>query len=406
MTDSTVEQNDKESVCDIDALYEPTIDEIGRQRFVSALRKHVLVDKAAEMKSSFETVVRPAMQRRNEAFPANHAEIRDAMLSDMTFRVFSALRLNAQQMTWASVMDGVERVLPQMTDVARDLASRNPAGGSLRTDSDFDVPGYVADLDQHHIPGSFSAELGPDDVAIGAVGAFGTKVFGGGLPHRKNNPGAVAETVSNFLRTKFPEFKPRRVLDLGTGTGKNLAPYLDAYPGIECYGVDVAAPGLRYGHAQFEADGKALHLSQQNAETTDFPDGFFDLIVSSFFFHEIPVASTRKILRENYRLLAPGGRIAHMELPPNCEVDPYYAFYLDWDGYYNNEADYVEYRSQVPRALCAEAGFPEDRCFHTFAPNWATCPKDEFEKVVLGELPPPQHGNGASWFVFNAEKPA
>ena len=140
------------------------------------------------------------------------------------------------------------------------------------------------------------------------------------------------------------------MLDCGTGTGKNLAPYLDTYPGIECYGMDVSAPGLRYGHAQWEAQGKALHLSQQNAEQTDFPDGYFDLIVSSFFFHEIPVASTKRILQENYRLLAPGGRIAHMELPPNCEVDPYYAFYLDWDGYNNNEPDYVEYRSQVPKA--------------------------------------------------------
>ena len=395
-----------EAVSDIDALFNPTIDEIARQRFVSALRKHVLVDKAAEMKASFETTVKPAIQRTDAAFPRNHGEIRDAMLSDMTYRVFSALRLNAQQMTWESVMGGVERALPEMTRLAQELAAQNPAGGSVRTDSHFEVPGYVADLDQHHIPGSFSAELGPHDVAIGAVGAFGTKVFGGSLPHRKDNPGTVGETVSRFLREKFPEFKPRRVLDCGTGTGKNLAPYLDTYPGIECYGIDVAAPGLRYGHAQWEAQGKALHLSQQNAEQTDFPDGYFDLIVSSFFFHEIPVASTKRILQENYRLLAPGGRIAHMELPPNCEVDPYYAFYLDWDGYHNNEPDYVEYRSQVPKELCAEAGFPRESCFHIFVPNWRTCPREQFEKVVRGELPPPQHGNGASWFIFGAEKPS
>jgi SAM-dependent methyltransferase len=405
MTEATIKLLNREVVPDIDALYEPTIDEIARQRFVSALRRHILVDKAAEMKASYETFVKPAMQEKDGAFPKDHFEIRKAMQSDMAYRVFSALRLNAQQMTWASVMDGVERVLPEMTELARDLALSNPAGGSLKTNPNFRVPSYVADLDQHHIPGSFSAELGPDDVAIGAVGAFGTKVFGGGLPHRKNNPGAVAETVAHFLKSKFPRFTPRRVLDLGTGTGKNLAPYLDVYPDIECYGVDVAAPGLRYGHAQFEAQGRPLHLSQQNAEETDFPDGFFDLIVSSFFFHEIPVASTKNILKENYRLLAPGGRIAHMELPPNSEVDPYYSFYLDWDGYYNNEPDYVDYRLQVPKELCAAAGFPSDSCFHAFVPNWRTCPAGQFDKVVHGELPPPEHGNGASWFIFNARKP-
>lgn len=405
MAEAAAKTHELESVPNIDALYEPTLDEIGRQRFVSALREHVLTTKAAEMKESFETVVRPEMLRKNKDFPKSEVEIRNAMLTNNVFRVFSSLRLNAQQMTWESVMDGVERVLPEMTDVARDLAARNPAGGSVRTDSQFDVPSYVADIDQHHIPGSFSVELGPDDVAVGAVGTFGTRVFSGGLPLRKEKKGGVAHTVANFLRVKFPEFRPLRVLDLGTTGGRNLAPYLDTFPEIECYGVDVAAPGLRYGHAQYEARGIPLHLSQQNAEHTDFPDGYFDLIVSSFFFHEIPVASTQQILKENYRLLAPGGRVMHMELPPNCEVDAYYAFYLDWDGYYNNEPDYTDYRSQVPKELCEQAGFPSESCFHTFAPNWGTVPAEQFEKVVKGEQPPPQHGNGASWFLFGAEKP-
>ena len=357
------------------------------------------------MKESYESVVKPTMLEHNTEFPKDPVEIRQAMLSDNRFRVFSALRTNAQQMTWASVMDGVERVLPQMTELARELAESNPAGGSLRIDPDFHVPEYVSGTDQHHVPGSFCAELGPDDVATGAVCAFGTKVFSGALPDRKDNPGAVAQTVANFLKIAHPDFKPKRVLDLGTGTGKNLAPYLDAYPGIECYGIDVSAPGLRYGHAQYEAQGKPLFLSQQDAEHTDFPDGYFDLIVSSFFFHEIPVSSTKQILKENYRLLAPGGRLAHMELPPNCEVDTYYAFYLDWDGYYNREPDYTDYRSQVPKDLCAEAGFPAESCWHKFVPNWSTCPPDQFEKVVRGEVPPPAHGNGASWFIFGGQKP-
>jgi SAM-dependent methyltransferase len=406
MVENIARQMGTDVVPNIDELYKPTLDEISRQRFVSALRKHVLVDKASEMKESFETIVKPAMRKSDKEFPKDGLEVRNAMLTNNIFRVFSALRVNAQQMTWASVMDGVERALPQMTDLAREMASHNPAGGSVKTDCRFHVPEYVAGIDQHHIPGSFSAELGADDVAIGAIAAFGTKVFSGALPHRKGNPGAVATTVANFLKIAYPEFKPRRVLDLGTGTGKNLAPYLDVYPDIEGYGIDVAGPGLRYGHAQFEALGKPLFLSQQNAKNTGFPDGFFDLIVSSFFFHEVPVAITKQILKENYRLLAPGGRLAHMELPPNCEVDPYYAFHLDWDGYYNGEPDYTDYRAQVPRQLCADAGFPVKSCWHKFVPNWSTCQLDQFEKVVNGEMPAPEHGNGASWFIFGSEKPA
>ena len=50
---------------------------------------------------------------------------------------------------------------------------------------------------------------------------------------------------------------------------------------------DVAAPMLRYVHARAEALGKRVHFSQQYAEATDLPDGFFDLILSQIVIHEI-----------------------------------------------------------------------------------------------------------------------
>jgi len=48
-----------------------------------------------------------------------------------------------------------------------------------------------------------------------------------------------------------------------------------------------------------EQEGIAVHFSQQNAETLDFADGFFDLIVSSFFFHEVPVPSNQSASSRN-----------------------------------------------------------------------------------------------------------
>lgn len=404
MLDAPLTPAEAHQLRDIDQLYRPTHDEFARQRFVSALRKHVLVDKADEMKAAYEREGRPLYARRHGHAPRNHLEIRKAMLKNPTFQVFSALRLNAQELSWTSVMDGVERALPEMIETAREAARLNPAGGSVKTDPNFKPPAYVADVDVHHIPGSFTAELTKDDVAVGAVAHFGTKVFTGGLAYRKDNPGDVAQTVAHYLKYKYPDFKPRRILDCGTTGGKNLAPYLDVYPDAELYGIDVAASGLRYGHAQWEFRGKPLHFSQQNAEATSFPDGYFDLIVSCFFFHEIPLSVTKKVLRENYRLLSKGGRLAHQELPPNCEVDPYYAFYLDWDNYYNYEPDYAEYRAQVPKKLCADAGFNAKACSHVFIPSWRGFGDEKFRGFVRGDVPPPVHGNGASWFVFEAVK--
>jgi ubiquinone/menaquinone biosynthesis C-methylase UbiE len=150
--------------------------------------------------------------------------------------------------------------------------------------------------------------------------------------------------------------------------------------------------------------GRRVHYSQQNAESLDFADGSFDLVVSSFFLHEQSVRSTEQVLRESHRVLRPGGLMVHMELPPASETDAYYSFYLDWDAYYNNEPHYAAFRAlDLRRAVC-DAGFDARRYFQTRIPNWGTLTEQDFEDCVLGRRPAPAHGNGASWFIFGAER--
>ena len=166
----------------------------------------------------------------------------------------------------------------------------------------------------------------------------------------------------------------------------------------------VGAPLLRYAHARARSLGLDVHFSQQNAESMDFPDDSFDIVCSSFFLHEQSLKSTRRILREAWRVLKPGGVMAHMELPPAAEVDPYYNFYLDWDAYHNNEPHYAAFRALDFPQEVARAGFSPDRYFQTRIPNWGTVPEAEFEACARGEREAPAHGNGASWFIFGAWK--
>ena len=384
-------------VTDIETLYRPTHDERARQQFVSTLRKHAIVDLRNMMKRDWESRVEPGLQARGAA-PADWRGIEQAMAKEESFRFYSAVRYNAQEMSFLSVQDTVERALPGMIDVARDAATRSPAGGSLRIPAKFEVPRYVSALDVHLIPGSFDAEYTGDDVAQGAVVAFGSKVFAGQHPFRKK-PGAVAESVGRWLRLAHPDFRPRRILDLATTCGKNLFPYAEIFPGAELYGVDVGAPLLRFGHAQAQAAGVPVHFSQQNAESLDFPDGHFDLIVSSFFFHEIPLKSTQQVLRECFRVLAPGGVMAHMELPNEAAVSAYENFFWNWDTHNNNEPYSTSFRAEKPRQLCAEAGFDPVGCVAHLIPDFASQGAEKLREFVRGGWTPPPHGSGG-WFVF------
>ena len=381
---------------------QPTHDEWSRQNFTSALRKHAAVDLRVLLEHSYKERVEPALARKGAA-PADWRGIERAMEDEEVFRFYSAVRYNSQEMCYQSVQDQIERSLPEMIDIARTAAETNPVGGSLTLDPTLEIPAYVSNRDVHLAPGCFHSEYTSDDVAQGATVFMGGRVFGRGYPFRRIE-GAVAETVSHWLTQAYPDFKPKRLLDMGTTTGRNLFAYNRYFPEMELNGIDVGAPQLRFGYAQSAHMGVPVHFSQQNAEATNFPDGHFDLIVSSFFFHEVSLAGTKRILKECERLLAPGGIIVHMELPPENQVSDYENFYWNWDTANNNEPAYTIFRAQDPYTLLAEAGFDRDESFSITLPNIASFGAEDFARFMQGEIASPPHGQGA-WYVFGARKP-
>lgn len=389
------------AIPDIEAVVQPTLDEIARQRFCSALRRFAIQDMPAILQSDFEDHVRPQGEAEGLRFDSAGA-IAAAMAPEMSFRMYSTLRYNAQEMCFQSVQAQVERALPDMIEVARQAVERSPAGGSLHLDPAMAVPDYVSDLDVHLTPGCFHSEWAEDDVAQGAVVSFGAQVLTASMNHR--SWGGVAKVVSRWIKHDRPGFQPLRMLDIGTSSGKNLIPYLAAFPGVEAHGVDVAAPLLRYGHALAEHEGAPVHFSQQNAEKLNFPDQHFDLIVSSFFFHEIPPTSAARVLAECRRLLRPGGLMVHQELPATGLVDAWEDYFWNWDTANNNEPYYTEFRAQDPIALCERAGFDPARSFAHILPDLNAYP-DRHSAFAWDEPGRPRHGKGG-WYVFGSSLPA
>ncbi|MFT3966229.1 MAG: class I SAM-dependent methyltransferase [Sphingobium sp.] len=385
----------------VDAAAPASADERARQRFISKIRRKVLVDLGGDMKKAYLEDVNPAALRKTGALLDDGIAVRDAMEETPIYKFYSSSRYKVQEMVWESVRPQVERNLDTLIGLAREAESE--CGGSLRLDPTLAVPRYVSELDVHLMPGCFHNEYQPDDVAQGAIYTYGIGVFYGGLPQMRKGSGPAA-TIAAYIQAAWPDLSPERILDLGCTTGDGTFPYTHAFPAAEVHGIDVGAPMLRYGHARAAAAGIPIHFSQQNAEKTDFPDNHFDIITSSFFFHEIPVKSTREILKECHRILKPGGLMIHFELPPRSAVDPYLDFYIDWDAYHNNEPYYSNFRRQSLADLCVEAGFAPDNYVQRQLPNLGTVPDEEFATVARGEVTIPVVLNGATWFTFGARK--
>lgn len=390
-----------QSTMNVDQAAPARAGERARQRFISKIRRKVLVDLAGEMKKTYVDDIAPAAEKRGGALLKDAVAVRHAMKDTPIYKFYSSSRYKAQEMVWESVRPQVERNLDRLTQIAREATS--DCGGTLRLDPALEIPRYVSELDVHLMPGCFHSEYQPDDVAQGAIYSYGIGVFYGGLPSVQKGSGPAA-TIAQFIKSAYPDFKPQRILDIGCTTGHGTIPYSFTFPEAEVHGVDVGAPLLRYGHARAAAEGIPIHFSQQNAEKLDFEDASFDIVTSSFFFHEVPVKSTREIFKECYRILKPGGLMVHFELPPECEVDPYTNFYLDWDAHNNNEPYYTNFRRQSIVDLCEEAGFGRENYVQQQLFNLSTVPQEQFDACARGEIKAPVILNGGSWFTFGAWK--
>jgi histone H3/H4 len=118
-------QMDSIAVPNIEELFRPTHDERARQSLVSMLRKHAIIDLRAKVRSEYEGRVAPELSARGQTVK-DWRDIESAMADDPVHRIYSSLRYNAQEMCYQSVQPAVERALPSMIDLARDLAARNP----------------------------------------------------------------------------------------------------------------------------------------------------------------------------------------------------------------------------------------------------------------------------------------
>lgn len=115
--------------------------------------------------------------------------------------------------------------------------------------------------------------------------------------------------------------------------------------------------------------GQAWRLYQRAGEATGFEAVSVHLVTYYSLGHELPERALRALLREAWRVLAPGGEILFGDVIPYLAQDPLAQAWADHEARTGGEPYWREYCS-LDLALCAnEAGFERARYFQAKTPR-------------------------------------
>lgn len=103
--------------------------------------------------------------------------------------------------------------------------------------------------------------------------------------------------------------RPRRVLDLGCGTGTLTIAIAKALPDAAVTGLDADQEALGIAANKARQAGVDLGLRRGFSTDMSFSNAQFDCIVSSLFFHHLTRDAKIATLRETRRVLAPKGSL-------------------------------------------------------------------------------------------------
>jgi SAM-dependent methyltransferase len=327
-----------------------------------------------ELQTFLEAEVRPGFRAHyeNEVAPRlaaklgrtpDRREIAAAMRRYEPNRAWYVVRTEAQRQAFDASCAIVDGQIDELTTRAAALGN-GPAVLELNPDLLF--PDYVQ-KDAHNMAGGYEDLGRHHPLAAGATYDRALSV------HRVGAMGPLVDDVGHSiaarLKALFPDFAPKRILELGCTVGHTLLPFKAAFPEAEVIGVDVSGPCLTFGAARASGLGAAVTFSQRNAEQTGYADESFDLVFSRILLHETCETATRAVFAECHRLLRPGGIMFHSDAPQFDELDPYAQSLRDWDINYNAEPFMDGYYAMDLEEAFGRAGFRGEAMFRHFAPS-------------------------------------
>ncbi|MBM0170630.1 class I SAM-dependent methyltransferase [Altererythrobacter sp. C41] len=375
---------------------ETTHDEIERINFLAQMNRHLSARVVPSVHDAYERRVSPAFEKANGRSIADRHEARRELLKDPMFRLWSALRRMTMEQRQQA---GRWTAIRQREALAAKAAALIGDDDRLQLDPAVEIPRYVSAVDHHCMPGSYHTEYFPGDVTNGANYDHAGFVTTAGLLGKFSDGGGHA--VVNWVRRNYPDFAPKRILEIGGTVGHSSLPIAQAYPDADMTVTDLGVPVLRYGLARAKSLGvdNIRFVQASGEDLSRFPDASFDWIQTTMFLHELSNSALANILRETRRLLRPGGLVLHVEQPQYSPDMPLFEQVMrDWDAFYNNEPFWSRMHELDLDQAMVDAGFDRDKLIHGGVTG--VVDKELFPDAAEDDTE--DYGRKAAWHVIGA----
>lgn len=161
-----------------------------------------------------------------------------------------------------------------------------------------------------------------------------------------------------------------RVLDLACGTGTLTVAAKQYALGADVTGLDGDPEVLALAHAKAQRAGVSIAFDRGLSHELPYPDGTFDRILCSLFFHHLLRTDKQRTFHEIHRVLKPGGQlhVADWGAAANPLMRAAFVSIQLLDGI-SNTADNV--RGLLPQFM-HEAGLADVSETRRFSTVWGT----------------------------------
>lgn len=298
--------------------------------------------------------------------PESPAQV-EALIGDTTlYRYFGWLERHLQRFKYSGRY-GLQPYHDERRDTLRDRIPSDLPSDLLELDPEMEIPRSFTAVDIHQHPGG----IWSDSIAgfVYERGARTTTPLAGST-HRD-----LHQRLTDLIAA---DGAPARILDMGCGFGKSTRPFWETFRDAEIHGVDISAPCLEVA-AMDAADAQARNVRyrQMSATATDYPDGRFDLVTSTMLVHEMPPDEVEATIDEAHRVLAPGGRMVHLDFLPAGDA---FSRFIHFGHALRNNEPYMEPLAGMDLpTLLSEKGFTDieitpfeeaDGTLEPTYPNW------------------------------------